>query len=277
MKNKVEIQVYNGKYGIIDMVTGQLIIPFEYDNIFRYHELEKNYIYCELDKEYILCKSGKFGAVYINSDNSYKWIAPCEYDSIDAFGLYRDLIFSKKGEKRYYFCETKDCKTYLSIKHFGQYLFSIDNDNYYILRINTGEVLWKCSREKSLIQFPCGDPCLVYMGDVNELPLFYDCCNNGYIMPKEKSKLEYQYNIPSTIKPIIVNGINIVNIVDDLHGVNVIKHNDYDENSKTEYDYDNVTVELKITLKKGKHTEERIFPIPNGKFSVGDVCDLGEW
>lgn len=54
MENKVEIQVNNDKYGIVDTATEQPIIPFEYDNIFAYHEL---------DKEYILCKSGKFGAV----------------------------------------------------------------------------------------------------------------------------------------------------------------------------------------------------------------------
>jgi len=268
MENKVEIRVNNDKYGIVDTATEQTIIPFEYDNIFTYHEL---------DKEYILCKSGKFGAVYIESDNSYKWIAPCEYDTCDTFALYRDLIFSKEGEKRYYFWESKSCRNFSHIQYLGYYLFAIDTDSYYILRINTGEILWACSPKSPLNKFPCGDPCLVCMGEVYGLPLFHDCTNNGYILPQGKCGLEYCHDIPSTIKPIIVNGVNIVNIVGDSNGVNALEYIGRGRNNKIKCDYDEITIELKVKLKKGKHIEERCYQIPYGKFTADDVCDYSEW
>lgn len=63
METKIEIRINNNKYGIVDSLTGHTVIPFEYDNIFSFYEN---------DKEYILCKSGQFGAVYIDTDNSFK-------------------------------------------------------------------------------------------------------------------------------------------------------------------------------------------------------------
>lgn len=113
------------------------------------------------------------------------------------------------------------------------------------------------------------------MGEINDLPLFFDCANSGYIFPNEQGGIEYKNNLCSIIKPIIVGDQNIVNIVDGS-GVGVIDfcQDTYDRNK---CDFDEVTIELKVNLKKGEHTEERIYQIPNGRFESGDVVDLGDW
>ena len=79
----------------------------------------------------------------------------------------------------------------------------------------------------------------------------------------------------NVIKPVIIGGVNIVNIVDKGGGIGVldVRGETYDE---IEGDYDEITVELKVSLKKGEHTEERVYRIPNGKFT-GEIVDLGEW
>lgn len=268
METKIEIRINNNKYGIVDSLTGHTVIPFEYDNIFSFYEN---------DKEYILCKSGQFGAVYIDTDNSFKWIAPCKYDTCNSFGLHRDLLFSKGSNIRYYFWDSNSFRDFTHIQLFENYIFAIDADRYYILRINTGEILWTCYKKDPLYDFTCGNPCLVFMGEADKVPLFYDCTNNGYILPQENSKLEYKNNVPSTIKPIIINGKNIVNIVDNLKGVNAVEYIGQNINKEINYDYDEATVELKVKLKKGEQIEERIYQIPNGHFNAGDVCDLSEW
>lgn len=58
--------------------------------------------------------------------------------------------------------------------------------------------------------------------------------------------------------------MNIVNKVDTGNGVGVLDlHRETYEEIVD--DYDEVTVELKVNLKKGEHTEWRIYQIPNGK------------
>ena len=89
MERKIEVSVKNGKYGIADKAADWVIIPFEYDNIFNLHS---NPLY----PLFILYKSGKVGAVYINNDNSYNWIAPCEYYFFTAIGIYSFIKIMKQ-------------------------------------------------------------------------------------------------------------------------------------------------------------------------------------
>ena len=54
-------------------------------------------------------------------------------------------------------------------------------------------------------KYPCGAPCLRYMGEVYGLPLFKDCCNSGHILPNGKGVLEYG-DMGAVIQPIIIGG-----------------------------------------------------------------------
>lgn len=268
MKRILEIRVENGKYGIVDPTSERVIVSFDYDNIFLTHPWFNSY------PMFILHRSGKVGAVFINDDNSCNWIAPCEYDRYHGVC---NLFFYNSYEIRCYFDELKSCKIFSDIRFldpYRNYIFARDDDLYYIISVCTGEILWCDLIYDPDCKYPCGSPCLVYMGDVDDLPLFFDCTNGGYIYPNGKGGLEYG-NMGNVIKPIIIGGENIVNIVDKGGGIGVldVRGEPYDE---TEGDYDEITIELKVSLKKGGNTEERVYQIPNGKFT-GEIVALGEW
>lgn len=107
MKRKIETRMVNGKYGIADAATEQIIIPVEYENIFKLNPLSDS------DLRFVLYKSGKVGAVFINDDNSCEWIAPCEYNY---FQGNWNLFFYNASEVRCYFYETKNCKMFSRIR-----------------------------------------------------------------------------------------------------------------------------------------------------------------
>lgn len=119
------------------------------------------------------------------------------------------------------------------------------------------------------------DPCLVYMGETDGLPMFFDVANLNNILPSGENKLDLMPDFPNVITPIIVQGKNIINITDDSTKVNA---GNYEECLLDESEgFDEVTVEIKVTLKSETHTEERCYPIPNGTFVSGDSVDLWKW
>lgn len=67
----LRIEKQENKYGIINRVNGNIIIPFEYDNLFYYW-----------NNTFICIKNGKFGAFEIDDSERIKTISLCEYDLV---------------------------------------------------------------------------------------------------------------------------------------------------------------------------------------------------
>lgn len=264
-----KIQQQDNRFGVVHSATQRLVIPCDYDNIFRYGP-----------DLFALCKHGKWGAVRL-ADDIIDWIAPCEYDTLDT--NYDDLIFSKGGELRYYFSGTRTTKSFKEMDFVGPYryyIFAIDDNSYYIIRSYDGTVLWTCSKNDKRINpwgHPCGDPCLVYLGEKDGLPVFFDCTNSNYIVPGKDGKLTFAPYVPNMIMPVIVNDRHIITITDEEG----IKVGDFDESFNQDIGaadgFDEVTVEIKVTLKGKNRTEERYYPLPNGTVIRGEVRELGTW
>lgn len=281
-----EIQGYFGQFGIVHFkhshqtVDGDTIeippvliwaVPPNYDNIFRWGWKEV----------FILSERGKVGAVRCVGD-TYEWIVPCEYNAIDGNGWV--VVFSRYGEKICYFDETHRIKIFSEVSFYGpggRYIFAIDTSNYYIIDSYSEAVLWSCSKcDPSLSPYTMfGEvPCLVYMGTAKGLPMFFDCINANYILPIGGNELELMPDFPNVIMPIIVQGKNIVNIIDGPDTVYAGSFEECLQQSLGESEeFDEVTVEIKVTLKSETHTEERCYPIPNSTFFPGDTVSLGEW
>ena len=262
------ITTRNSKYGVIRVQNGQVLIPFEYDNIFQYYPY---------DRELILCRDGKVGAIDLGSteDNGIRWISPCRYDSCERWG--GDLLFWTAEEQRYYFRQTKKVKVFSQLHVYENYLYGIDTNGCSILRRLTGEAVWSMSNEEIAQNLPNDAPCLAYMGESCNLPLFYDVTNAGSIIPRSHIQLEYDIALPDVIKPIIVNGRNILTIVGGPDGINAVEYDGRCFHGNIPCEYEEVTVELRLFLRNGAHTEERIIQIPQGRFTPDSFFDFPDW
>ena len=258
MERKLEIRIKDGKYGVVDAAAEHIVIPFKYDNIFLIGSVFNSH------QMFILHKAGKIGAIYVNGNNICKWIAPCEYDYFHNCG--GNFLFYNHYEARCYFSGSGISKTFLNAEYIEdseRYIFARDDKFYYVLHSDTGKTLWQNSIYDP--KYDCGVPCLRYMGEVDDLPLFNDYRNSGQIYPNREGVLEYGY-MGDVIKPIIIGDINIVTIVDWVGVIN-IRRETYEEIRNDFHDVTELTIELKVNLKKGEHTEERIYQIPNGRFN----------
>lgn len=278
VRSNYEVQRRYGQFGIVyfgqphepaDAPPIGWVISPQYDNIFRYGEAD----------EFVLCKQGKLGAVCC-VDDTYEWIAPCEYDTVDANG--QDLIFSKYGEQRYYFHKTHTTRVFSKvdlIDNWGCYIFGVNADFYYIIDSGTDTILWSCSRNDahlspwSMFGF---EPCFIYMGEKNGLPMLFDAKNGNYIFPNGENKLDFAPDFPNILTPIIVQNENIVNIVtDDFKKVYAGTYDECVQQSLDEAEgFDEITVEIKVTLKSEARTEERCYPIPWNTFGPNDIGDI---
>ena len=264
------ITVRDGKYGVVNKENGDVVIPLEYDNIVRFYKG---------DDDLILYQNGKVGGGFFDNtaERCFHWITPCKYDAFEQYGNSGDLRFWTVSETRYYFHKTKTINDFSEIHLYGGYLYGIDSDGCKLMRRGTGEILWSMTTERIARDFPCGVPCLAEMGEHSNLPLFFDAANAGCIIPYSRHHVEYSLNLPHLIKPIIVNGENIVNIVGDQDGINAVE---YDGRLFYEYypcEFEEVTVELRLRLRKGANTEERIIQIPQGRFTPDSFSSIGDW
>ena len=274
-----EIQRYYGNFGIVrfrqlseDDETAPLlswVVEPEYDSIFRLEDI------------FVLSRDGRVGAVRC-VDDTYEWVAPCKYHAVDSAG--GGIIFTNYDETRCYFQKTHGIRTFSKV-YFegpdGRYLFAVDTKAYYIIDSFTDVVLWSCAKEDphlSPYMIFGEDPCLVYMGTVDDLPMFFDFINSNYIVPIGEHQLGLMPDFPNVIVPIIVRDNNIVTIVDDYHGklyAGTFEEcvQGFDESEG----FDEATVELKVTLKREAGTEERCYPLPHGTFHPGDIVDYFDW
>lgn len=144
------------------------------------------------------------------------------------------------------------------------FLYCKDEDNQYIIREKTGEIIYK----KQYTLYSQSD--FYFCGETPLGPAFFDARYSAYLYPTENG-----YKIYSGIfnYPIVVNGKNIVNITATNEEIGVI--NCYGEELLSNT-YEEITIELKITaVGKGKKTEKTI-PLFN-KFEKGHIPGLGEF
>ena len=98
------------------------------------------------------------------------------------------------------------------------------------------------------------------IGMVRSEPVFWDCLNKNYILPTFKAGHREYFSL---IRPVIINGDNIVNIVGDKGGLGVV---DFANPGVIKPGYDRVKLELKVTLENDSRVREEYYPIPNGIF-----------
>ena len=202
-KEGIRIVKSGNKYGLIS--DSETVLPMDYDNIFVYGR----YLY-------VLHKGGKIGAIRFNdADLSYKVIADTKYDTLDFY--WHDLLFSDGNECVYYFdiadhygYESTRAFSDVSIEERAPLIYASDDENYYIFRRGTGEMLWK--EEKSQ-NFMVNTPCYLYCGNINSRPMFYDITHSDFITPESDG---YRRHKKFWLKiPVIVNGENILTVIED--------------------------------------------------------------
>ena len=261
---QTSITIRNGKYGVIRVPDGEVVIPFAYDNILR------SFAYDSLQ---ILYQNGKVGAVYLE-DNAH-WIAPCQYDFFRYYG--GDLLLQTEGKARYFFEWTKKTVDFSKVDHYGRYLYGIGPEGCRVMRTQTGETLWAMSNDRIAREMPHGVPCFAFMGEYCNLPLFFDVVNGGCIVPQSDRYVDYVLDLPSVIKPIVVNGKNVLNIVGGPGGIDAVEYDGRFFHESVPCEYDEASIEIRLRLRKGTDTEERIIPIPQGRFDKNSFFDFCDW
>lgn len=278
-----EVQKWQGFFGIVhfkhlDKYTNddddkispipEWVIEPHYDNIFRWGDI------------FVLSECGQVGGVRC-AGGIVEWIAPCEYYAVDGFDYA--LVFLKQNEQRCYFGLTHTAKSFSVIYRcdVGPYMIADDLNSYNIINTSTGNVLWSRAKDDPHLSpySMFGQlPCLVDLGITDNLPMFFDFENGTYIVPAGENKLDCMPDFPDVIMPIIVQSENVVNIVEKSSKIYACN---YKECAQRRFDedegFDEITVEIKVTLKSEARTEERCYPIPHGTFRPGDVVDYFEW
>lgn len=225
-----------------------------YDNIFIYG-----------DNLFVLISSGRFGAVQYDEELNEIYSLSCEYDTLDEY--WHNLIFSNKDEVVYYNEAIKDWIKLKDAYISGEFLYGKDAETYLIIEQATGKLIWReyKSRERLI-----DTPCFVFCGRTNGNPEFYDITNGSYI-----SKIEdcyARYKMHSLVKPIVINGQNIIGICERNGKLGTI---DVGNRKSVNPQWDEVSLELKVICKKGKHKSEQVFNV--GDFKAGDVIPIEMW
>ena len=169
----IELITYDGKYTIVNKMTGKNILPDCYDNLYI-HPLNL----------FVLCKNGEFGAVVFPNDDSaaYLFAASMEYDYFERIGSSVALcgkdkniliIYSQKGR------QILMCTDYSLISE--KYIGIEDETSFFILNLETGEKIF--SEEKSKNPFFVDSPCYGLLVETEDEPLFYDYTHSEYIIP----------------------------------------------------------------------------------------------
>ena len=225
-----------------------------YQNIFTYG-----------DNLFILVSDGKFGAVQYDESLNEINSVPCEYITLDEY--WHNLLFSKKDEMMYY---TDVSKMWIQLKDAsfdGKFLYAEDEKSYLIID-SLGNIIWQ--EDKSNKRF-IDKPCFIFCGKVNDCPIFYDITHAEYITKTSDGYVRHK-NLPSLQKPIIVNGVNVVNICYENGKIGTI-----DEANKRilKPRWDQIKVELKITYHGGDEKREDVFNI--AEIKADDVIPFEEW
>ena len=150
----------------------------------------------------------------------------------------------------------------------GKFLYAEDEKTYLIIDYSDGSIIWqedkcnKCFVDK---------PCFVFCGKVNENPMFYDIIHAEYITKAFDGYARHK-TLPYLQKPVIVNGVNVVNICCENGKIGTI-----DEKNKKiiKPRWDEIKVELKVTYQGGDEQREETFNIAD--IRADDVIPIEEW
>lgn len=239
------------KYGIINTLDNTYLVPEEYDNIFLYGV-----------NTFVLHKKGKIGLCRID-DFQAVIICKCEYDVIDTFN--HDLFLSNDNGTRYYNSQTKEIRDFKEVILDTPYLYGYDEEYQYIIHQESGAVIHKRKYNKYNKSY------YVYCGDTDKGAAFYDSTFSTYFYPTENGYKPYEYPL---YHPVIVNKCNVINIVDGENGIGVI---DSFGNTVTENEYDEISLEIKVTAKNKKEHIEKNIEIPKGKFNKNSLSEIEFW
>ncbi|MBO5008082.1 MAG: hypothetical protein J6D26_04555 [Clostridia bacterium] len=225
-----------------------------YDNIFIYG-----------DNLFVLVSSGRFGAVQYDDELNEIYSLSCKYDTLDEY--WHNLLFSNKDEVVYYnevskeWIELKDA--YIS----EEFLYGEDKETYLIIEQATGKLIWREYKSRARL---IDTPCFVFCGRTNGNPEFYDITNGAYISKVEDGYARYKKH--SLVKPIVINGQNIIGVCERNGKLGTI---DVGNRKSVAPQWEEITVELKVTCKSGTHKREQTFGVTNIK--AGDVIRPEEW
>ena len=268
--NKLKIEVTNNKYSIINKETNEVLIPPEYDNIFIYGE--------EL---FVLYKGGKIGAVRISEHNDLRvqWIANCEYDTMDE--RYHNLTFTNDNVYVYYNAYTyfkNDSKplvwTFSNMYVDEGYVFGETDKEYVIIRELYGEQIWQEPIENFKTDMW---PSFMFIGILGDDELFYDAASSKILkVGKEKSEWIDRFDL---VKPIVINGHNVLNITEEIENQEAVGIGSVDLTNKLimKPRYDNIKLELKVTMSNGEETVEKTYEIPNGTLTKSSFVSMEDW
>ena len=225
-----------------------------YDNIFMYG-----------DNLFVLVSSGRFGAVQYDVELSEIYSLSCEYDTLDEY--WHNLIFSNKDKVIYY---NETSKEWIELKDAyisGEFLYGEDAETYLIIEHATGKLIWReyKSRERLI-----DTPCFVFCGRTNGNPEFYDITNGAYISKIEDCYARYKKH--SLVKPIIINGQNIIGICEKNGKLGTI---DVGNRKSVHPQWEEISIELKVTYRKGTHKTEQVYNVAD--FKAGDVIPIEQW
>lgn len=243
--------VKNEKYGIMNESTNTYILPEEYDNIFLYGV-----------NIFALYKNGKIGLCRIEDEN-INMICQCEYDVIDNYN--HDLFLSKDNETLYFNSNTKEIRIFKEVITDTMYLYGYDENYQYIIHQESGKIVYKKELNKYNKSY------YAYCGETEKGAVFYDTTFSTYIYPTDNGYKPYEYPLNH---PVIVNKYNVVNIIDGENGMGII---DSKGNRIIENNYDEITVELKITAKNKNELVEKIIKIPDNNFTKDKISAIENW
>ena len=243
--------IKNQKYGIMNELNDNYILPEEYDNIFLYGI-----------NIFALYKNGKIGLCRIE-DEKVVMICQCEYDVIDNYN--HDLFLSNDDETLYFNSNTKEIKIFNEVITDTMYLYGYDKNYQYIIHQESGKVIYKKELNKYNKSY------YAYCGESGNGAVFYDTTFSTYIYPTDEGYKPYEYPLNH---PVIVNKYNVINIIDGEKGIGII---DSKGNRIIENNYDEITVELKIAAKNKNEWVEKTIKIPDNAFTKDKVSVIENW
>ena len=192
----------DGKYAVTYRGS-RLLVGCEYDNAFYYGWTAV-----------VLSKEGRWGAICMLDDKGDKIMKlSCVFDTVEA--LNWDLLFTRRGESLFYHDGIRKAWRFLEVSAHGpegRFLFGEAGREYLLIDRNNGEVIWKDSKNDS--RYRLGSPSLAYMGTHEGLPLFFDATYSRCLMPQD-GELVWREDMSGLISPIVVNGGNILNIIEE--------------------------------------------------------------
>lgn len=197
------------------------------------------------DNIVIVRKNNKVG-LSKNENDTVIVICQCEYDSIDIinhnFFLYKDdTIFC-------YNSLTDNKANYNEVVVDVPYIYSCDEEYQYIIHMTTDTIIHR----KKLNKYNKSE--YVCLGNTTKGHVFYDSKHSEYLYPTEDG---YKfYNLPVNY-PVIVNGDNTVNIIENENGIGII---DSFGNIIINSEYDKILLELKVTATNKDRTIKQTVP-----------------